>query len=108
MPPKCSPARFMQDMKSLGEYVQKATGSLPKLVLVILPISSVDIYLAVKQFGDVHVGVRALTVLKKNPSHTYIFVYNVGADTVRCKSCCGVRNLDYILTIFIHSARKQD
>ncbi|KAJ8585071.1 hypothetical protein M405DRAFT_912445, partial [Rhizopogon salebrosus TDB-379] len=32
----------VQDMKSLGEYVQKATGSLPKLVL---------------QFGDVHVGV---------------------------------------------------
>jgi hypothetical protein len=61
----CSPAHFMQDMKSLGEYVQKAAGSLPKLVLVILPISSADIYLAVKQFGDVHVGVCALTVLKK-------------------------------------------
>jgi hypothetical protein len=95
----------MQDMKSLGEYVQKASGSLPKLVLVILPTSSADIYLAVKQFGDVHVGVRASTVF--NPSHTYIFVHNVGADTVRCKSC-GVRNLDYVLTIFIHSARKQD
>jgi hypothetical protein len=49
----------MQDMKSLGDYVQKATGSLPKLVLVILPTSSADIYLAVKQFGDVHVGVHA-------------------------------------------------
>jgi hypothetical protein len=48
----------MQDMKSLGEYVQKASGSLPKLVSVILPTSSADIYLAVKQFGDVHVGVR--------------------------------------------------
>jgi hypothetical protein len=96
----------MQDMKSLGEYVQKASGSLPKLVLVILPTSSADIYLAVKQFGDVHVGVRALTVF--NPSHTYIFAYNVGADTMRCKSCYGVRNLDYVLTIFIHSARKQD
>ncbi|KAJ8594591.1 hypothetical protein M405DRAFT_838453 [Rhizopogon salebrosus TDB-379] len=57
MPPECSPAHFMQNMKSLGEYVQKATGSLPKLVLVILPISSADVCLAVKQFGDVHVGV---------------------------------------------------
>ncbi|KAJ8584913.1 hypothetical protein M405DRAFT_433214 [Rhizopogon salebrosus TDB-379] len=47
----------VKDMKSLGEYVQKASGSLPKLVLVILPTSSADIYLAVKQFGDVHVGV---------------------------------------------------
>ncbi|OJA17422.1 hypothetical protein AZE42_04820 [Rhizopogon vesiculosus] len=44
------------DMRSLGEYINKKTGSLPELVLVILPTSSADIYLAVKQFGDVHVG----------------------------------------------------
>jgi hypothetical protein len=78
MPPECSPARFMQDMKSLREYVQKATGSLPKLVLVILLISSADIYLAVKQFGDVHVGVRALTVFIlfyfKSESYLYLCV----------------------------------
>jgi hypothetical protein len=52
----------MQDMKSLGEHVQKETGSLLKQVLVNFPTNSADIYLAVKQFGDVHVGVRVLTV----------------------------------------------
>lgn len=52
----------MQDMKSLGEHVQKVAGKMPTLVLVILPTSSADIYLAIKQFGDVHVGVCTLTV----------------------------------------------
>jgi hypothetical protein len=34
-------------MKLLGEHAQKETGSLLKLVLVILPTSSADIYPAV-------------------------------------------------------------
>jgi hypothetical protein len=61
----------MQDMKSLGEHVQKVAGKMPTLVLVILPTSSADIYLAIKQFGDVHVGVCTLTV--PSSKRAYVF-----------------------------------
>jgi len=49
-------------MKSLGVYIHKETGTLPELVLIILPTSAADIYMAIKQFGDVHIGVCALTI----------------------------------------------
>jgi len=45
-------------MKLLADQVNKLAGKLPTLVMVILPTTSADIYMAVKQFGDVHVGVH--------------------------------------------------
>jgi len=78
----------MQDTKSLGEYINKEAGSLPKLVLGILPISLADIYLAIRQFGDVHVSVSTLTcsIIRT------ILMSCVGTDAMCRKSCRGVRH----------------
>jgi hypothetical protein len=51
---------FKQDMRSLKNSVYSKIGKDPELVLAILPTSSTDIYHAIKSFGDVIAGVRAL------------------------------------------------
>jgi len=67
-------------MKLLADQVNKLAGKLPTLVMVILPTSSADIYMAVKQFGDVHVGVR-----DSNSFFIRTCSCFVGADAMRCK-----------------------
>ncbi|KAG1749019.1 ribonuclease H-like domain-containing protein [Suillus paluster] len=47
----------VKDMRSIGQDVNNKTKRLPELVLAILPVSSADIYMVIKQFGDVHAGV---------------------------------------------------
>ncbi|OAX35837.1 hypothetical protein K503DRAFT_784798 [Rhizopogon vinicolor AM-OR11-026] len=49
----------LEDMKSLGEYINKEARSLLHLVLGIRLTTSADIHLAVKQLDDVHVCVPA-------------------------------------------------
>jgi hypothetical protein len=73
----------MQDMKSLGEYINKEAGRLLELALGILPSSSADTYLAVEQFE--------LYTLTCSIIRT-ILTSCVGADAMCSKSCRSVRH----------------
>ncbi|KAG1847046.1 hypothetical protein F4604DRAFT_1936086 [Suillus subluteus] len=52
----CGPALGEADMQSLKNVVSNKIGRDPELVLAILPMSSTDVYHAIKSFGDIIAG----------------------------------------------------